>query len=170
MKQVRLTMKPISPSQRRSIALDDLFEQAVDMAVHTFEEFGSVPLMWLCEGQGPENQGLPQDKAERQAAIRSAFRQMRVVRYALMAEAWWLDAVDGEFPESIKCGASLASHPRRREVVAISAEDKQQRQRAGFFEILRPEHGKPALGPFQRTPEENRYTGRMWGLLADYGA
>jgi hypothetical protein len=93
-------------------------------------------------------------------ALRHLFRAHHVKRFAFMVEAWVRQAASMEDINS--CPPS--EHPDRREVLMITAEDRDGSQIMGFYYILRPEHGPAKLSPLHVQPFDGT-AGRMVGLL-----
>lgn len=144
--------------------LKDLFDHAAGFARTVFIDKGEIHPMWIaeCEDGSILPIGAPMtDKDLLVGVLRKLFREQKVVRYCSMIEAWMLTAP--ELPESVKRGASLASHPDRTEAIWISAEDKDT-QLSGYMPILRPEHGKPTLGKLELF-DEGKVEGRFTKLL-----
>jgi hypothetical protein len=81
-------------------------------------------------------------------------------------EAWCVEAK--EIPSSHRLGGSLASHPDRREIVAIVAEDCDGSHKQGSLYILRPESGKPTLSPVKIFPSAEA-VGRFVNLFSENG-
>jgi hypothetical protein len=148
--------------------LDRLFKHAADFAASTFKSTGAVEAMWIAEGREHLVIATPWDSNEAKNAIvgalKTMFQEKGVVRYAMMAEAWSVALPDKKMPESWERGASLASHPERREIISVVASDK-DRTIQGFYYILRPEHGEAKLSPLELMGE--CVTGRFIGLLGD---
>jgi hypothetical protein len=77
---------------------------------------------------------------------------------AIQAEVEWRERGDG----------SLGTHPRRREIVVLSAEDRTQAL-VGMRDIVRSEGGKPHLSALEvhRTDGEHAAGGRFTDLLQE---
>jgi len=111
----------------------------------------------------------PGDKDTSTALVRAFMELSEVVRYIVMDEAWTLDTserlVSSTELKRIKL-EGVSQHPDRREAIMIVGEDE-----TGFYTarryILRPEHGKPKLTPFQfdESHPGGQWEGRMIGLL-----
>ena len=117
--------------------------------------------------------GLGEDKDEMTAIARRIMRELEIVSYVFIDEAWILETkprTPAEDAEVIRfCQEfGVSAHPDRREVVMFYAESKDGERLMAQRYILRPEHGKPTLSPLQFAPEKfsgGRVTGRMTGLL-----
>lgn len=109
------------------------------------------------------------DQHEKQASVnyvKTKMRELGATRYVHIAEVWSL--VCSEVPESYKQGASLATHPDRREAVIAMAEDKEGNRFQLCRYILRPEHGKATLSPAEITDlSAHRTEGIFTHLLQD---
>ena len=68
-----------------------------------------------------------------------------------------------DLPASIKAGASIESHPDRREVISLTGEEK-GRHLMGTMYILRPERGPAKLSKFELF-DGDKIEGRFSGLL-----
>lgn len=153
------------------MTLEEIFDHGKEAAKHLFDMQGEIHPMWIVETKN--NEIVPimvpmidGHKDEVSLAIKKALKKLKAVRYVSMVEAWMLDiAKDKKVPESIRKGGSVSSHPDRREIVAINAEDKTEGSMSGMFYILRPEIGKPRLSNFKENPRSTQEEGRFVGLL-----
>jgi hypothetical protein len=93
--------------------------------------------------------------------LRKYFRERQVKRFAFIVEAWTARQV--QTLREVNEGPRPSEHPDRREVLMISAEDRDGSQIMGQYYILRPEHGRPS-SPLQVNIYD-KTTGRMTGLL-----
>jgi hypothetical protein len=77
---------------------------------------------------------------------------------AIQAEVEWRERGDG----------SLGTHPRRREIVVLSAEDRTQAL-VGMQDIVRSEGGKPRMSGLEihRSDDEHAAAGRFTDLLQE---
>lgn len=149
--------------------LDALFQHGVETAKMLFDKSGSISPMWIavCE----DGSIIPivtqmEDKDDTVAVIKQLFKDREVVRYVSLLEAWALVlGKDAKIPESMERGGSIASHPERREIIWVTAEDRHGNTKVGQYFILRPEHGKPTLSPFKEM-DGDRSEGRFANLLA----
>lgn len=91
-------------------------------------------------------------------ALRKIFRQRQAKRLVFICEAWTLLA------RSANEISRPSEHPDRREVVSLIAEDRDGSNLAGWYFILRPEHGPPTLSPLHMS-DATESAGRMVGLL-----
>ena len=153
----------------KQIRLQALFELAAANAARIFLESDDheVHPMWHAVMGNGEHMLIAtpwQDDTEKEIALemlRSVFRQHHVKRFAFIVEAWLAVAAT---KEEVFEGPRPSEHPDRREVLMVTAEDRDGSQIMGTYYILRPEHGPPKLSPL----EVNKYdhtAGRMVGLL-----
>lgn len=148
--------------------LQETLDDAVQFATAVFKDKGEVAPMWIAHyGDMRVPICTPwRDAASKQQTydtLRNVFRLAGVERFAVMTEAWMLMLPDGKIPDSHLHGASLASHPERRELLIVRAEDRTASLQKAFF-ILRPEHGKPTLVE-AKLPQPTSEEGNMVGLL-----
>jgi len=152
-----------------AMTLEGIFKHGVETAPVLFNESGALAPMWI--GETKDGMIIPMvcpfhtidEKDMMVEAIKILFKQRGVVRHVSLVEAWMVEA--NEIPESIKLGGDAASHPERREVIHIVAEDADGKQLCGHYFILRPENGPPKLSEFKRI-DGSRLEGRFTGLLA----
>lgn len=151
--------------------LEQLVKENAEFAAHTFKLTGELVPMWIAECE--DGSVLPimvpmTDKAMVIRAIRAIFKEKRVKRYVFMTEAWTLVAKDRTPKEAEEMqryaeNHSLANHPDRREIIMVTGEDRENSIMGQMF-ILRPEHGKPTVSPFEILTM-GKLEGRMTGLL-----
>jgi hypothetical protein len=113
---------------------------------------------------------LPKDEAVE--LMRALFAAKDVARYVLVSEAWILDSMQGNVTEedmerANREGLADFNHPARREIVMITAEDR-ERQLLASREIIR-EDGVMRLGPLVIDDNTGMSSGRMIGLLRPRG-
>ena len=154
--------------------LEELIRHGAEFAADCFKQTGHLEPMWICEthsgdlmivgGDMPSHIGNDRNKLA--AMLKAAFRAHGVVRYVFMTEAWALDC-EGQsredLPASIRAGASIESHPDRREVISLTGEEK-GRHLMGTMYILRPERGPAKLTKFELF-DGDKIEGRFSGLL-----
>jgi hypothetical protein len=156
--------------------LEDFLRHGADSASSAFLAQGHLEPMWICETGGGDMiivggdmpSRLGNDRNKLAAVLKAAFKAHGVVRYVFMTEAWSLEK-DGkskdDLPASIKAGASIESHPDRREVISLTAESR-DKHLLGMMYILRPEHGSAKLSEFKLFDDgEGKIEGRFTGLL-----
>lgn len=136
----------------RTAGLDEWVKHHAEFSARVFNDLGSLTAMWVA--QTKDGMIMPimaplADKDQILMAIKMLFREKQVIRYVFMTEAWILESKTKEIPESIKRGAAVSSHPDRREIIMVTAEDRDGTQLMGHMYILRPEHGKPTVSPFK---------------------
>ncbi len=72
-----------------------------------------------------------------------------VVRYIYIGETWTLDRMIERSEEAAILRDGLANHPERVEIVQLQGEDDECGQIMGQRRIIRPESGRPYLGPLE---------------------
>jgi hypothetical protein len=148
--------------------LRDLFALSAEYAAKIFRETGEVLAMWHAVDGNDENILIatpwqnPGEKHATAKLLRELFRKQRVQRYAFMAEAWSIAAPTRE--AAISAAGHVHLHPDRREILAITAEDRDGHNIMGFYYILRPEHGPAKLSPLQMSDGISS-AGAFMGLL-----
>jgi hypothetical protein len=162
---------PTSGGCAMTVPLSALLRRASRMAEQMFEETGQIDMFWLVERSNGEQEvivspmvlppGTPANEAKLQLAeyLREFFREHDVVRYAHAAEAWTVQ-------EDEPATGPLASHPQRREIVVLDADDGCECIVA-MRDIIRPQHGKPYLAKMGTIERTERPTGRLMNLLND---
>jgi len=158
---------------KRHPTLRQLFELARDNAVRIFREQGEITPIWHAVPEGGGDHLLiatpwnnDEEKEMALEAIRDMFQEMRVQSYVNIVEAWTVQLQDRV--ASNEAGPPWprpSEHPDRREVVRVTAEDRNGKSISGQFYILRPELGEAKLSPFHEDPPEMILAGRMSGLL-----
>jgi|KBSMisStandDraft_5_1062788.scaffolds.fasta_scaffold122134_3 hypothetical protein len=153
---------------KRHPTLRQLFELARDNAVRIFHDQGEVTPIWHAVPEGDGDHLLIatpwNDEDEKEMAleaIRDMFQEMRVQSYVNILEAWAVMGGDLNAISSVR----PSQHPDRREVVRVTAENREGKTLSGQFYILRPEHGQATLSPFHEDPPNLITAGRMSGLL-----
>jgi hypothetical protein len=128
-----------------------MLDYASEFCERQFAKKGEIAPMWhavTVDGQKiiePHPTYLGKDMAA--AMIRSFFDLRDVIRYVYIGEAWTLNRmIQPEEQEEI-FRKGLSEHPDRVEVVQIQGEDHQYGQIVASRDIIRPERGKPYLGP-----------------------
>lgn len=145
--------------------LRELFENAKINATHIFYRDGNVAPIWHAVPEhGPHMLcvtpwGDDDEKDMAIAFLRDKFKEENVQRFVFIVEAW---IVKGKNALS---GPQPSKHPDRREVLRITAEDRNGSTMSGHYYILRPEHGPATLSDFHEDPEAYAMAGRMTGLL-----
>jgi len=103
-------------------------------------------------------------KARMLVELRAMFREMGVVRYAVVTEAWVAPLVDDPRGQVVRPG----EHPSRKEVISLVAVERGGEKLSGYREILRPWDGsKPTFGPIEIHNGEGAPVGRLLTLLDD---
>lgn len=135
--------------------LEDLLKHGAEFAADCFKKAGGLEPMWICQtmageliivgGEMPDHMGSGRDKLA--LVLKKVFHEHNVVRYVFMTEAWSYEGT--EMPASIKAGASIESHPDRRELISLAGEDKSGKHLIGAMYILRPEQGPAKLSEFK---------------------
>ena len=153
---------------KKALTLTDLFHVAAKNAARMFEtsdDHEVLPMWHVVAGNGdnilvatPWSDDDEKDNAL--DAMRVIFRKHHAKRFAFITEAWIRQAASLEDASN----GRVSEHEDRREVLMVSAEDRDGRALMGWFYILRPEHGPPKLSEFHTQPF-NGQVGRMHGLL-----
>jgi|KBSMisStandDraft_5_1062788.scaffolds.fasta_scaffold199407_3 hypothetical protein len=155
------------------MTLEEIFNHGVKAATMLFHKQGTVMPMWIAETA--EGDILPtiakmettEQKDSVAKELKKFFKEQNVVRYVSILEAWSIEPKgNGGVPPSLQLGASLASHPDRREIIAIQAEEVNKHELCGVLYILRPEYGEATLSPLKRSPHDALAEGRFVGLLS----
>ncbi len=160
-----------------------MFDRASQFCEAHFATRGEIAPMWhavTSEGETiiePHPILLGKDIA--MVLIRAFFDAKDVVRYVYIGEAWTLrELIESEEVEAIMRDG-IESHPDRVEVVQLQGEDDECGQIMGQRRIIRPESGRPYLGPLEMIadlpsiPDGARLSqseGRMVGVLPARGA
>lgn len=154
-------MKPITleaMARRISSTADDMFSRC-----------GELPhMLWLIDAAdelGLHMMVIPPIEEQREVvpvAVRDYFAEHGVTRYVMASEVW-ASSLPKEGGVLMVVRPSL--DPRRKEFVAILAEDETKRL-GGMREIIRPPNGKPYLGKLELEDNSmNRGGGRFANLL-----
>ncbi|WP_166304646.1 hypothetical protein [Bradyrhizobium sp. 2S1] len=161
--------------------LRQMFDRASQFCEAHFAAFGEITPMWHAVTSSGEtiieqHPGyLGKDIA--MVVIRAFFDAKDVVRYVYIGEAWTLDRMiePGEQEAIMRDG--LTNHPDRVEIVQLQGEDHECGQIMGQRKIIRPESGRPYLGPLQMVIDlpfvpdgaTMQSEGRMVGVLPARG-
>lgn len=155
-----------------------LMEAVAAQAAKIFDACeGKEPIMpaWIIEGENGSLTviGTPFDGKESKAIIASLIKEklkeLKATRYAFVTKSWMVTAKRHEgIPESIKLGASVASHPDREEIIMVAGEERAGKSYLLTQHILRPEHGKPTLMPIEWADDTPQGKGGMFqNMFAD---
>ena len=147
-------------------ALHNLITQAADASGKVFKIKGRLLPMFDAFTATGERLIFPVpsgDKDSSLAIVRALFKLRNVTRCVYIDEAWMLDAAT-EADQAFAQSESLATHPRRIEVVMYAAEDETGHLH-GYRRIIRPRHGKARLGELQINDFGGTYEGRFIGML-----
>ncbi|PWT72135.1 MAG: hypothetical protein C5B60_09915 [Chloroflexi bacterium] len=148
--------------------LQELFAHAAQHAAIIFREKGElVPMFHAVLGNDQHALiAAPWSDAEEKGktiyVLRDLFRKKKVKRYVFIAEAWTVMA-----PSLEQVGdyiGRMSEHPDRREVVTISAEDRDGTNMMGYYFILRPEHSPATLSPLHMS-KATEAIGQLMGML-----
>jgi hypothetical protein len=152
------------------VPLEALLRRASRMAEKMFDEAGEVTSFWLAELADGKQQTiltpmvipLELSAAEAKCALaekmREHFRGHGIVRYAHAAEAWMVQDEAWQRP--------IAEHPRRQEIVSLTADDGNECL-AAMRDIVRPPGGKPYLAKLSKIERDKQPRGRLMDLLND---
>lgn len=148
----------------------EMLDHLAEFAKKTFANEGQVLPMWVLVARVPERQIVPilapfSCKEEKDAAVhfvREKAKEINADLVGFMAEAWTVSVQKDTY---VKGSIVPSEHEDRREVINIYSEDKSGHTLAGFFYILRPEHGKPKLSPFKSLGDDAGMAGRFANIL-----
>lgn len=130
-----------------------MLDYASEFCEHHFSKKGEIAPMWHAITSSGETiieqhpVHLGKDMAA--AMIRMFFDLRDVVRYVYIGEAWTLNRMirPGEQEDIFRKG--LSEHPDRVEIVQLQGEDHEYGQIIAWRKIIRPECGRPYLGPLE---------------------
>ena len=153
----------------RNQKLRELFDIAAENAARMFNDSDDhevLPMWHAVQGDGEHVLiATPwRDDLEKRITVdqlRKLFAAKQVKRFVFIVEAWLAQV---KTRREVEEGPPPSQHPDRREVLMITAEDRDGSQIMGVYYILRPEHGPPKLSPLEVQPYDQT-TGRMVGLL-----
>ena len=153
----------------KQIKLQELFDIAAANAARMFNEDPDhevLPMWHAVQGNGEHMLiATPwKDDTEKMITVdmlRRVFREHHVKRFAFIVEAWLATL---KTKREVDEGPRPSEHPDRREVLMVTAEDRDGSQIMGVYYILRPEHGPPKLSPLD-VQTYDKTAGRMVGLL-----
>jgi hypothetical protein len=154
-----------------------MFDRASQFCEAHFANRGEIAPMWhavTSKGETiiePHPIQLGKDIA--MVLIRAFFDAKDVVRYVYIGEAWTLDRMIEQDELDAITREGLFEHPDRVEVVQLQGEDIECGQIVGLRKIIRPESGRPYLGPLEMINElpfmphgaSVQSKGRMIGVL-----
>lgn len=146
--------------------LQDFFAIAAENVSRIFRESGEAMPMWHAVDGNNEHILIAtpwendDEKDAASEALHEIFKEKRVKRFAFICEAWVVQAASAETALDTR----PSKHPDRREVLMISAENREGNSLSGFFYILRPEHDKPTLSPLHMN-DHDALAGRFTGML-----
>jgi hypothetical protein len=161
-----------------NMTLQEFITRCSEAAALMFDLRGRVSPMWHAVTREGEHLIIPSPHPDKDAAVtlmRALFELCDVVRYVMIDEAWTVEVKrrPGEDVEALnergrQLGGTLADHPDRVEIVILSGEDETAGWCTARRVIIRPQHGKPYLGPLEIDVFEVS-EGRMVGLLPQRG-
>src|SRR6201987_5001091 len=147
--------------------LDQLIERASAFADGAMKQTGEVAPIWhmvTAKGETIIELTPPGDRDCALMILRTLMELMDVVHYVHISDGWMRGRdkpISDEEMERIK-RHGVRNDPKRIEVVLIAAEDYEAGYVMTTREIIRPENGKPYLGPLVEFPQGHC---RMVGLL-----
>lgn len=147
--------------------LQDFFAITAENLSRMFRESGEVVPMWHAVDGNDEHiliatpWSSDEEKDITSRALRQMFRAKKVKRFAFMVEAWTAEV---STLAEVNEGPRPSEHPDRREVLMITAENREGNSLSGFFYILRPEHGKATLSPLHMN-DYHAVVGRFTDML-----
>jgi hypothetical protein len=162
--------------------LRQMFDRASQFCDAHFASRGEIAPMWHAVTSTDEHlieahpTFLGKDLA--MVMIRVFFKATDVVRYVYIGEAWTLSRLIEPGEEEAIMRDGLENHPDRIEIVQLQGEDNECGQIMGQRRIIRPESGRPCLGPLEMigdlpsVPDGARLShseGRMVGVLPARG-
>jgi hypothetical protein len=145
--------------------LQDFFAIAAENAARIFRESGEILPMWHAVAGNDEHiliatpWSSDEEKTLASRALRRMFKVSQVKRFAFISEAWVRKAASKQ-----DISGNVGEHPDRREILMITAENREGNALSGFFYILRPEHGDSTLSPLHMNDYDSM-EGRFTGLL-----
>jgi hypothetical protein len=154
-----------------------MLDFASDFCERQFAKKGEIPPMWHAITSAGETLIEPHPvflgKDMAAAMIRTFFNLRDVIRYIYIGEAWTLSRMITPEEQAEIFRKGISEHPDRVEVVQLQGEDHDYGQLIASRQIIRPEHGKPRLGPMTlvndlpHVPRGATATseGRMVGML-----
>jgi hypothetical protein len=166
----RTTTKPIP--------LDALIRRASRTAEGLFDKTGGLPSFYLVENAAgqqerivapivvPEGMHPAKFKNRYARELRKRFRGQGVVRYAHVAEAWTVNEKNEAATAWMAEHGTWKDYPNRREIVIISAQDRNE-YLCAKRDIIRPAGGKPYLGKLSDIERPTRPKGRLVNMLSD---
>jgi hypothetical protein len=107
-----------------------------------------------------------QDKDLTVTIIKEIFKELDIVKYVFMSEAWTLSSEKDKVPPELH-KKGISEHPDRKEIILIMGEDDNGSTMASM-DIIRRQDEDPTLGPLVFVSSE-WYEGRMVGLLPQKG-
>lgn len=134
----------------QAIPLEALLRRVSRLAEKHFDKHGDLDPLWLVETEDDEQEVLI-TKQFRVADMRRQFAEMKVCRYAVVAESWKSNFEHSAMDEEASArryaelGYTLANAPNREEIIAIYAVDGREVLMA-MRTIIRPAHGRAYLG------------------------
>jgi len=155
-----------------SAELRSLIELASWKIEKIFRIRGEILAMWHYVKADGEHVIMPPPAVDKDISctlMRVLFEIDNVVRYLFIDEAWMAHIEDdAKLADWLKSGHPVRAHPKRREIVVFAGEDSESAMQA-HRDIIRPQHGKPHLGPlvFDHFTESQ---GRLIGMLPRKGA
>jgi hypothetical protein len=137
-----------------TVSLEAMLRRVLRIVGGMFAKSGSIDMTWLVQNADGAQQMLvtPVPPPEHISAfleeLREVFRRDGVTRYARAMECWAVEKNDDEYSDRwLATHGSLATYPKRREIVLLDADDGVAEYLLASSEILRPEGGgKPYLG------------------------
>lgn len=166
-------MPDVNATHDRSPQLRQLVESCSHACEAIFRETGELHGMYHAVCENGDNKIIPAppshdsgDKDIGVEIIRCLFREMAVVRYVFVSEAWLVVQPSKEAMEQCQ-RLGVRSHPDRQEAVVFVAEDFHWTIMARRM-IERLEGRPPCLAPLTFLPLDGA-EGRMVGLLTPKG-
>jgi hypothetical protein len=164
----------------KTLTLRQMVDMASDNAERNMREHGEIHQIWHAQMRNGETMVLStvlETKDQTAEAVRKVFAEADAVRCVSTHESWYLEPLgETEYRQLQKDyyakGKSMADHPKRKEGVAIFAEDEDGNFITAMRSIIRGRNGdpdsKPILGPL-KILETTRLEGRLVGMLPPRG-
>ena len=155
------------------MTLNELFQHGQEAAEYLFGQQGYVVPMMI--GEDTEGNTVPmafnigENKDMAAEGLKKFLVEHQIERYVSLVEAWVYEAKpdDPDAQAMLSGEARVSDHPQRKEVIQITAEDKNGECKSGFFRIVREKGKKATLSEFKELPEAALATGRFMGLLGE---
>jgi hypothetical protein len=109
--------------------LEHLIKKADEINIKVFEKDGEVPAVFIGESENDVlicHLGYIDDKDLVAEVLRDFIKEKNIIRYVLVVEAWFKEVPETEDPS--KYFGNLKDVPGRKEIIAISGEDRETKE------------------------------------------